>query len=74
MNDYLKKEWRNLLWLILLLISGVVTLRTAVSDVKEIKPKVERLEKFEAVQSEVNRIIEKKLDKLDEKIDRLLRR
>lgn len=74
MNEFLKKEWRNIVWLILLLISGVVTLRTAVSDVKEIKPKVERLEKFEAVQSEVNRIIEKKLDKLDEKIDRLLRR
>lgn len=74
MNEFIKKEWRNLAWLIGIIVSGIFALRTAVSDVKAIKPKVEALELFKAGQDEKNKYFEKKLDSIESKIDRLLDR
>jgi hypothetical protein len=74
MNEFFKKEWKNLVWLIGIIISGIVLLQTAVSDVKILKPKVEKLELFSAVQNEINQSIKEKLRHMDEKLDRLLRR
>lgn len=74
MNDFLRKEWRNLMWLIGLIISGIFVLKTSVSDVKSMKPKVDELLEFRAVQKEINSTLKDQLKSMNEKLDKLLSR
>lgn len=77
-RDNLKSEWK---WLLGLVVAGIigwttlkVTVKANVNDVGILKADVTLLKTFKEVQSEVNRTMEKKLDKIDDKLDRLLRR
>jgi len=72
MNEFIRKEWRNLMWMIGLIISGIVVLKTSVADVKLMKPKVEFLERFQAEQGILNMVMDKKLDRIEEKLDRII--
>jgi len=78
MRNFLKNEWKWLLWLAITGVIGWTTLKimvkTTVGDVGILKADVTTLKTFKEVQSEINRTMEKKLDRIDEKLDRLLRR
>ena len=78
LKDFLKNEWK---WLLGLAVAGVVGWNGLSNTVKAVSGattvltgKVASLETFKAVQEKQNQFIEKKLENIDDKLDRLLRR
>ena len=77
MLEFIKKYDRSIVFIITLfigLISYFQAIKSTIKTVDDHTPKIERLEKFDIVQIEINRVFEKKLDKMDDKLDRLLSR
>lgn len=65
--NWFKSNWKILAWGVSIgvgVITWVFSIQTTIAEVREMKPKVEQLDKFKDVQSEVNRTVEKKLDKI----------
>jgi uncharacterized membrane protein YcjF (UPF0283 family) len=77
MNGWVRDFFQKNAWAIMLLIGGLVgtiaVMRADVATVLTVIPKVYELEKKQYAQEETNRVISNKLEKMDDKLDRLLR-
>lgn len=78
LRNFLRNEWK---WLMGLAVAGIVGfsgLKTTVSSIVQTTEKLTEkmiiVETFKAVQEKQNQFIEKKLDDIDKKIDRILRK
>ena len=72
--NWLKANWKFLAWGLSIsvgVVSWIFSVQNTTADMKLLKPRVEALSTFKDVQGEVNRTVEKKLDKI---IDILSRR
>jgi hypothetical protein len=77
MNGWIREFFHKNAWGIMLLIGGLIgtiaVMRADVATVLTVIPKVYELEKKQYAQEETNRVIAHKLEKMDDKLDRILR-
>jgi len=74
LKDFLNRNWKTLVTILTVLISWIYTLNATVESTKLLSAKVEVLDTFHARQTEINKSVEKQLDRIELKIDKILGR
>lgn len=79
--DYIKKYDRSIVLILTAIFIGISTYVTLTNTIKETSEmvkthtyKIEVLDKFDTIQFEINKTMKEKLDKIENKIDSLLRK